>query len=72
MLGAAYITTIIIVVPRIGVASLMVTALAGQLATALFIDQMGWFGVQPHPLDARRVAGLGFLFLAILLLNSRK
>jgi transporter family-2 protein len=71
-LGAAYITTIIVVVPRIGVASLMVTALAGQLATALLIDQMGWFGVQPHPLDVRRVAGLAFLFLAILLLNSRK
>lgn len=71
-LGAGYITTIILVVPRIGVATLMVTALAGQLAAALLIDQRGWFGVEPHPLDARRVAGVVLLFLAVLLLNTRK
>lgn len=71
-LGAAYITAIILVVPRIGVASLMATALAGQLAAALVIDQMGWFGVEPHPLDARRVAGVVLLFLAVVLLNTRK
>ncbi len=72
LLGAAYITAIILLVPRIGVGSLMVTALTGQLGAALLIDRMGWFGLAARPLDARRLAAVALLFVAVLLMTGRK
>lgn len=72
LLGAVYVTTMILGVPRIGVTTVMVATLAGQLATGLLIDHYGFFGVQPRPIDWQRLSGLALLMLAIWLIYSKK
>ncbi|WP_018133409.1 DMT family transporter [Effusibacillus pohliae] len=72
VLGAIYVTAIIVGVPQIGVTTVMVAVLAGQLATGLLIDQFGWFGVQQRPIDWQRAAGVALLFVSIWLIYGKK
>ncbi|MFC4769321.1 DMT family transporter [Effusibacillus consociatus] len=72
LLGAIFVTTIIVGVPKVGVTTVMVAVLAGQLSTGLLIDQFGWFGVAPRPIDWQKVAGVVLLFVAILLIFGKK
>lgn len=71
ILGAAFVTSIIIAVPRIGVVQMMIASLAGQLLTAMMIDHYGWFGIPKSPLDLRRMAALPVLALAIWLVQRK-
>ncbi|UJR78300.1 DMT family transporter [Sandaracinus amylolyticus] len=64
-LGVAYVTTIIVAVPRIGVTTMMVAALAGQLTTAMVIDHFGWFGIEARAMDWRRAMALPLLAAAL-------
>lgn len=70
-LGVAYVTAIIVAVPRIGVTTMMVAALAGQLATAMVIDHYGWFGIEARPLELRRLLALPLLAAALYLIHRR-
>lgn len=72
LLGALYITAIVLSVPRLGVTPTLVAALAGQLASSLLIDRMGWFGVPARPLDASRVAALVLFLVALWLLTPKR
>ncbi|GAX90983.1 DMT family transporter [Effusibacillus lacus] len=71
-LGAIYVTSIIVAVPQVGVTTVMVAALAGQLTIALLIDQFGWFGLAPRPIDWQRVLGVFLLFVATWLIYSKR
>lgn len=71
VLGALYVTTIIVSVPRVGVSAAIVAALVGQLAAGLVIDRLSLFGVPAHPVDGSRVLAL-VLFVAALWLMSPK
>ena len=70
-LGVAYVTTIIVAVPRIGVTTMMVAALAGQLATAMLIDHFGWFGIEARALEWRRLLALPLLAATLWLIHGR-
>lgn len=70
-LGVAYVTTIIVAVPRIGVTTMMVAALAGQLTTAMLIDHFGWFGIEPRAIELRRLLALPLLGAALWLIHKR-
>lgn len=72
LLGAIYVTSIIVGVPQIGVTTVMVAALAGQLATGLLIDHYGWFGVPARPVDWQRIAGVALMFFSIWLIYGKK
>lgn len=72
VLGAMYVTTIIVGVPQVGVTTVMAAALAGQLATGLVIDHFGWFGIAPRSIDWQRVTGVLLLFAAIWLIYGKK
>ena len=70
-LGVAYVTTIILAVPRIGVTTMMVAALAGQLTTAMVIDHFGWFGIEARAMDWRRAIALPLLAAALYFIHKR-
>jgi transporter family-2 protein len=70
-LGAAYVTAIIVAVPRIGVTALIVAGLFGQVLAAMLIDHYGWLGVAARPIELRRLAALPVLAFAIWLLQRR-
>lgn len=69
LIGAVFVTTTLLAAPAIGVTGMIVAALAGQIVVGLLIDTFGWVGVAPKPFDPYRVAGLGFLIVAVVLLN---
>lgn len=67
VMGAFYVTCLVLAVPRIGTTAAMAAAIAAQLTAGLFLDSIGAFGFQRLSLDFPRVAGVLFLVLGSLL-----
>lgn len=68
-LGAAYVTSAIILTPRLGTAATMALIVAGQLTAGLLIDRMGWFGLAVRELSIGRVGGAALLLAGALLIR---
>lgn len=69
LMGAVFVTTVLILVPRIGVANMLIAAMAGQLFISMLVDHFGWFGVPVHPLGTSRVLGGLCLLLGVALVR---
>jgi bacterial/archaeal transporter family-2 protein len=61
LLGAAYITSVLVTVRSLGVGGIVAATIAGQLAVSLVVDHFGWLGVAKHPIDVTRVVGVVLL-----------
>ena len=70
-IGVLFVIASLLSAPKIGVAGLIVAALAGQMAGALAIDAFGWFSLERRPIDGWRLLGVAFLAVAVWLLNFR-
>ena len=71
LLGAAFVTLTILVVPRIGTAAAMAAIIAAQLTTGLLMDNFGLFGFRGAPLDGKRIAGTLLLMAGAALVFKR-
>lgn len=69
LFGALFITATIFFIPKIGVASMLVAALLGQMLISLVLDHFGMFGVPVHSATLQRFAGVGFVILGLYLLT---
>lgn len=58
LLGAMYVSVTMILAPKIGIAAVMALGIAGQLATALFLDRFGLFELAQRELSLGRVGGV--------------
>lgn len=67
LLGATFVTTIVMLTPKIGVTNMLVGAMVGQLIISLFFDHFGWMNLTPHPISWQRVAGVIFLIIGVIL-----
>jgi transporter family-2 protein len=63
LLGSIYVTTVILLAPRIGVAAVMGLAIAGQLLAGVLLDRIGFMGLPVHEITAGRAVG-GLLLIA--------
>ncbi len=72
LLGAGFVTAVILSVPQLGVSTMMVAGLFGQIASGLAIDHFGWFGVTTRPLDVKRTLALVCFAAALWLLWTPK
>lgn len=70
ILGAIFIATAILMVPRLGGASVMALIVVGQMLGALVLDHFGLFGVPQHPVNLLRLAGAGCLVLGVVLIRA--
>jgi transporter family-2 protein len=61
VLGAAYVTTVLVTVRSLGAGGVTAATIAGQLSLSLVVDQLGILGVQRHPITALRVLGVVLL-----------
>ncbi len=61
LLGAAYVTTVLVSVRTLGAGGVTAATIAGQLTLSLVVDRLGWFGVERQPLTATRLAGVALL-----------
>lgn len=67
LLGAAYITSVLVTVRSLGLGGVTAATIAGQLALSLVVDQYGLLGVERQPVTATRVAGVVLLALGTYL-----
>lgn len=67
LIGAVYVTTVILSVPRIGTANLVSLSVAGQLIAAVVLDHYGLLGFTHHPANAWRLLGIGLILAGVWL-----
>jgi transporter family-2 protein len=71
VLGAAYVTTVLVTVRSLGAGGVTAATIAGQLTMAIVVDQLGILGVHRHPIDAARVVGVLLLAAGTYLVVRR-
>lgn len=68
--GAVFIATAVLMVPRIGAASVMALIVVGQMLGSLAFDHFGLFGVPQQSATLIRLAGAGCLILGVVLIRA--
>lgn len=71
LLGAFFITSVIVSVQRMSVANLLALVVAGQLVTALLFDHFGLLGVKQNTLSLTRALGAVALIIGAYLINKK-
>lgn len=68
VLGAAYVTVVLVTVRTLGAGGVTAATIAGQLTLSVVVDQLGWLGVGKHPITASRVVGIALLTVGVFLI----
>jgi transporter family-2 protein len=72
LLGAAYVTTILVTVRTLGAGGLVAATIAGQLAVSVVVDHFGLVGVTKHPITLAKLFGVLLLALGTYLIVRDK
>lgn len=67
VLGAAYVTTVLVTVRSLGAGGVTAATIAGQLTMAVVADQLGLFGLAKQPITAMRMVGVALLAAGVFL-----
>jgi transporter family-2 protein len=67
LLGAAYVTSILVTVRTLGVGGVVAGTIAGQLAVSVVVDHYGLLGVTKQPVTLLKVGGIVLLALGTYL-----
>ncbi len=71
VLGAAYVTTVLVTVRTLGAGGVTAATIAGQLTMAVVVDQLGILGVERQPIGPQRVIGVLLLAAGTFLVVRR-
>lgn len=69
LIGAFYVTTVVLLTPRLGVAATLAISVAGQMATAVALDHFGALGVPVHAFSPARALGAMLLVAGVVLIR---
>lgn len=69
LFGALFIGTAILMVPRLGAATVLALVVVGQMLGSLAFDHFGLFGLPPQPVSLPRLAGAASLVLGVVLIR---
>ena len=58
LLGAAYVTCVLVSVRTLGAGGVVAATIAGQLSMSVIVDRFGWLGVEKEPISMAKVAGI--------------
>ena len=67
LLGAAYVTTVLVTVRSLGAGGAVAATIAGQLALSVVVDHFGLLGLAKQPVTIARVVGVVLLGLGTYL-----
>ena len=67
VLGAAYVTSVLVTVRTLGAGGVVAATIAGQLTMAVLVDQLGILGVEKQPITTLRVVGIALLAAGVWL-----
>lgn len=68
-LGAVYVTSSVLLTPRIGAAALMAFLVAGQLLAGMLVDKAGILGVAVREISMGRIVGAMLLLAGALMIR---
>ena len=68
VLGAAYVTTVLLTVRDLGAGGVTAATIAGQLTMSVLIDRAGVLGLEQRGLTPQRVIGIALLAAGTLLI----
>ena len=68
VLGAAYVTSVLVTVRSLGAGGVVAATIAGQLTMGVIVDQYGWLGVAKEPVTAAKIAGIALLAAGVFLI----
>ncbi len=68
VLGAAYVTTVLVTVRELGAGPVVAATIAGQLSASVVLDQFGLLGLPKDPVTLGKVAGIVLLALGVYLI----
>jgi transporter family-2 protein len=67
--GVVFVTTILMLAPRIGIANTLVATIVGQLIVSVIMDHFGVFGLVRHPINGYRLMGCMGLMISLYLIQ---
>lgn len=68
ILGAAYVTTVLLTVRTLGAGGVTAATIAGQLTASVIIDRIGALGLDERPITAARMTGILLLAAGVFLI----
>ena len=68
VLGAAYVTTVLVTVRPLGAGGVVAATIAGQLTASVVIDNFGLIGLEKQPISVTRVVGIALLAAGVFLI----
>lgn len=70
ILGAFYVTCVIILAPKLGVALTFGLVVAGQLSISIIIDHYGFLNIPVHAMNWQRIAGIVLIIAGVMLIRK--
>jgi transporter family-2 protein len=67
VLGAAYVTTVLVTVRELGAGPVTAATIAGQLTASVVLDQFGLLGLPKDPITVGKVVGIVLLAAGVYL-----
>lgn len=68
VLGAAYVTTVLVTVRALGAGAVVAATITGQLTASVALDHFGLLGVERQPISLVRVMGVVLLAAGVYLI----
>ncbi|WKN40642.1 DMT family transporter [Tunicatimonas pelagia] len=72
LMGAFFITSVIVIAPKIGPTQLFGLIIASQLTFSAVVDHYGWLGFQAQPINIKKIVGVLFLMAGTFLIQWGK
>ena len=70
LFGAIFIGVAILMVPRLGAATVIALIVVGQMLGSLTFDHFGLLGIPQHEASPIRLAGAALLILGVILIRN--
>ncbi len=70
LLGAFFVTTTIILAPKLGAVALLASLVTAQMTASLLLDHFGLIGYPVQPVNLWRIIGVMFLILGVVLVQK--
>ncbi len=68
VLGAAYVTTVLVTVRELGAGPVVAATIAGQLSASVVLDQFGMLGLPKDPITLGKIVGVVLLSVGVYLI----
>jgi bacterial/archaeal transporter family-2 protein len=68
--GATYVTSVFLLIPRIGVAPTVALTVAGQQLASVLVDRHGWLRLPKRAITPQRLAGVATILAGVALLSQ--